>query len=79
MKKAKKLEYTCLCGSKNTREDIGYSQEATILYNITFNKDVTVDEYEEFDQVFGDGGVFFCKNCGDDLAQEEKEALKIIQ
>jgi len=72
-----KKTITCSCGEKLTREDVKYSQNTDILYNVSFDKDDYVKEYDEYDRVCGDGGEFFCLSCGEMLCYEDKKKLKI--
>ena len=77
-KEPKKLPtITCSgCGKKITREDLKYSQEGTMLYEVSFDKEGNI-VYEEEEFITTDSGTFYHPDCDTDLDYKEVEKLGV--
>ena len=51
------------CGAKITKDDLGYAQQGTQFYKVSFDKNGEPD-YETDEFVADDGGEFYHSDCG---------------
>lgn len=67
------------CGNKLTLDngEIGYSQTTEIIYDVEFDDNGEVEEYEERDRECAEGGEFVCNNCECSLTPDDEIELGI--
>lgn len=64
-----KIIYCPHCKKELKKVGIGFSQNGTMLYKVSFDGENLQYETDEFGD--NDGGEFFCRNCGETLLFDE--------